>query len=102
MACRFGDLRNKDVISVKDGSCLGVISDIEVSVPEAKIQAIVIRGRLKCCGLFGRENDIVIPWCNIKVIGEDTVLVDFGCPPRHKRRRRLNWSQLLDDGYKTE
>ncbi len=30
MMCRITDLRYKDVINVRDGSCLGCVSDIEV------------------------------------------------------------------------
>ena len=75
MNCRITDMNNKQVINISDGSCLGFVNDIEIDTCCAKVIAIVVYGRPKCLGLFGRHEDIVIPWCNIHVIGEDTVLV---------------------------
>lgn len=40
------------------------------------LTAIVVYGRPRFFGLFGRENDCVIPWSAVKTIGEDAVLVD--------------------------
>ena len=37
--------------------------------------------------LFGREPDLIIPWDQIKCIGEDTVLVEnVACPAPPRRR----------------
>ena len=40
-------------------------------------------------GLFGRDSDYVVPWCCIRRIGEDIILVDGPAPewrvPRKKR-----------------
>ena len=49
-------------------------------------KAIVIRGRYRLFGLLGREEDTVIPWEDIQVIGEDTILVR--CPAIKKGARR--------------
>jgi YlmC/YmxH family sporulation protein len=73
---------------------LGCISDIEIDTDNASVVAIVIRGRQRFFGLFGREDDIVIPWCEIEIIGEDTVLIG-GNPPPPRRRGRLG--RLLGD-----
>ena len=96
MNCRIVDLRNKDVINVKDGARLGCVSDVEVNTATARLVAIVIYGRLKCFGLLGREDDCVIDWDDIEVIGEDTVLVN--CTPRRcrcKPGRFENFFRLL-------
>ncbi len=88
MNCRLADMRNKEVINVKDGMRLGCVCDVEIDTCTAKLCAIIIYGRLKCFGLLGREDDIVIRWCDIEVIGEDTILVccnNVCC--RTKRRR---------------
>ena len=85
MNCRVGDFRYKDVINVEDGCKLGCVCDVEIDTCNAKMLSIVIYGRYKFFGIFGREDDIVIPWCNIKVIGEDTILVrcqSLGCKNR--------------------
>ncbi len=76
MICKIDKLKDKQVVCVKDGCMLGYISDIELDTTSGRLTSIVIFGRLKFFGLLGREDDIVIPWEDIKVIGEETVLVN--------------------------
>ena len=76
MLCRIDDLRNKQVVCVKDGCVLGFISDVEMDTENGTLTSIIIFGRLRFFGLLGREEDIVIPWDDIKVIGGETVLVN--------------------------
>ena len=90
MVCRLADLRNKEVINIKDGNCLGAICDVEIESEKAQVIAVVVRGRFRFFGLFGKGEEFVIPWDQVKVIGEDAVLVCFDrCPeprkPRHPR-----------------
>ncbi len=75
MICSLSDLRNKEVISIRDGSRLGFIDDAEFDTEKASIRSFVIYGRPKFFGFFGREDDVVIKCSEIEVIGEDTVLV---------------------------
>ncbi len=75
MICRIDEMKNKQVVCVKDGCVLGYISDIELDTEKGTLTSIVIYGRLRFFGLFGREEDIVIPYEDIKVIGAETVLV---------------------------
>ena len=89
MRCRIVELRHKEVISAGDGTRLGFVDDVEVDTCSAKLVAIVIYGRFRFLGSFGKRNDITICWENIKLIREDTILVDYACPPRKKRRRRI-------------
>ena len=77
--CRIEDLRCKEVICIKDGACLGYVGDVEVSTCSGKLESIVIFGPNRWFGLFGREEDIVIPWEQIDVIGDDTILVSCDC-----------------------
>ncbi|MGN0474552.1 MAG: YlmC/YmxH family sporulation protein, partial [Acutalibacteraceae bacterium] len=60
MNCRIVDMRNKDVVNIKDGTRLGFVSDVEVDTTTATLVAIVIYGRPKCFGLLGREDDCII------------------------------------------
>jgi len=76
MYCRMSDFRNKQVVCVKNGCVFGFVSDIEVDTNEGKLKAIVIQGRLRFLGVLGREDDIVIPWEEISVVGKETVLVN--------------------------
>jgi sporulation protein, YlmC/YmxH family len=87
LTCRIVDLRNKEVINVKDGSRIGCVNDVEVDIKCARVVSIVIYGRLKLFGILGREEDIVIRWENIEVVGEDTILVKYS--PTIRKRKKL-------------
>ena len=80
MLCRIDDLKNKQVVCVKDGCVLGFISDVEIDTLSGNLTSIIIFGRLRFFGLLGREEDITIPWNDIKVIGSETVLVNTELP----------------------
>ncbi len=75
MLCRIDELKNKQVVSVKNGAVLGRIDDIEINTENGSINSVIIFGRNHVLGIFGRENDILIPWKDIEVIGSETVLV---------------------------
>ena len=87
--CRLEELCRKDVINVKDGCRLGYICDFEIDPAGGQICSLIIYGRSKCFGLFGREDDIIIPWCDIQTIGDDTILVcvDLQCRRRCGRTK---------------
>ena len=93
--CRIVDLQDKDVICIKNGVCLGRVCDVEVDTCEGKLESIIVYGRSRCFGLLGREEDIVIKWCDIEVIGEDTVLVNFEAPRRGPKKGSAFFSKLL-------
>ena len=80
MFCRIDDLKNKQVVCVKDGCVLGFISDIEMNTETGALTSIIIFGKMRFLGFFGLEEDIVIPWEDIKVIGSETVLVNTEPP----------------------
>ena len=80
MFWKIGDLRNKQIVCVKNGCVLGYPSDVEFSCPEGQAESLVIAGRPRFLGLFGKSEDIVIPWCDIEVIGHETVLVSSDSP----------------------
>lgn len=84
---RVEDLRRKDVVNLYNGSYLGRVSDIEVDTQTATVTEIIIYGRLRWLGLLGREDDIIINWSEIDVIGEDSVLVKYR-PSGYRSRRR--------------
>ena len=42
MNCRIVDLRNKEVINIKNGARLGYVSDVEVDTCDARLVAIII------------------------------------------------------------
>ncbi|HIZ56513.1 MAG TPA: YlmC/YmxH family sporulation protein [Firmicutes bacterium] len=91
------DLRSKEVINIKDGVRLGCVDDIEIDQKNAVILALVIYGRAKFFGLFGREDDLIIEWHNIEIIGEDTILVRFDGYTRVRTSKKHGW---LDQFFK--
>lgn len=89
MSCCIAELRNKEVICKNNGMRLGNVDDVEIDVTNGKLVAIIIYQRNKFLGLFGKCEDIVIPWCDIDIIGPDTILVNFDAPACCSDRR---WS----------
>ena len=97
MCCRIDELKNKQVVCVKNGSVLGYISDIELDTDTGALLSIIILGKPRLMGFMVREEDIIIPWKDIKVIGDDTILVDFDCP---KECKKTNNSNFLDSLFR--
>lgn len=78
---RIAEFKDKQVVCVKNGCVLGYVSDVEIDTSSGRLDAIVIFGRLRFFGLLGREEDIVIPWNEIDVIGKETILVNTDPAP---------------------
>ena len=95
MNCRLVELRNKEVISCDDGCRIGCVDDLEVDTSNAKVRALVIYGRLKLFGILGRMDDCIIPWENIALIGEDTILVNFCLKNNKKHRKKGGFFQVF-------
>lgn len=89
MICKIGDLRHKEVINAKSGCRLGFVDDVEFDTKSAVVISLVIYGRLRCFGLLGRDDDIIIKWDSIELIGEDTILVSFNPSLNQKQKRRF-------------
>ena len=79
----FCELREKDIININDCKRLGCVSDLIFDPRNGCIQALVTSGNEKLWGLFGKENECQIPWCKIKQIGPDIILVDLDSGPHH-------------------
>jgi YlmC/YmxH family sporulation protein len=78
MIIKISDLRDREIINILDGRRLGPIKDIVLDLEQGKINAIVLPGFAggRFLGLFGRNDDIIIPWEKINRIGVDVVLVE--------------------------
>lgn len=73
----LGELRQKDVINMRDGKSLGKAMDLEFCETNGQIGALVVPGAFSLLGfLRGERTGIVIPWENISRIGDDVILVD--------------------------
>lgn len=87
MFCQLSDLKDKYVINVRNGSRLGFVADAQIDTASAMVSALVIKGRLRLFGILGREEDTLIRWSDIEVIGEDTILVNHPLPPKEEPPR---------------
>jgi len=79
MTFRLEELRTKEVISISDGERLGYIDDVEFDLLSCEAKSLVIFGRERFFGIFGKEDDIVIPCSDIKVVGNEVILVEHSC-----------------------
>ena len=95
MVYSFNDLKCKEIINIRNGCRIGFPDDIEFENCTAKICRLIVYGRVRCFGLFGREEDICIKWCDIEVIGEDTILVSCEEPAGSTKKRRKLFGNLL-------
>ena len=75
MYCRITEMHDKEVINLSDGMRLGCVDDVEVDVKTAQLVSIILYGRSRFLGFGGKEEDLVIGWRDIEVIGEDTIIV---------------------------
>ena len=87
-------LEEKDVIDVGNGKRIGCVTALEFDPCEGRITGLVVSGDAGFLGL-GKREQTPIPWCRIKKIGEDVVLVDAdGClplpPPREQKKKHRN------------
>lgn len=96
MLCRFTALRRKEVINLCDGCRLGYVGDVELTVPEGAVKAIIVFGPCHFFGPFGRGEDYYIPWECVQKFGDDIILVDKPFrrdpPPPPKRRKKSFFS----------
>ena len=71
------DFKHKEVINIRDGKRLGFVQDVCANLDDGTITSIIVPGSNKVLSLFSNVNDIVIPWQNIKCIGDDVILVEI-------------------------
>lgn len=74
---RASELREKEIINQVDGSRLGLISDVEIDLEQAKIKAIIMPKPGGIMSFFSKSNNIVIEWEDIVRIGREVILVNI-------------------------
>lgn len=75
MNCSVTDLRSKEVIDVDTGCRIGCVYDVEVNSDNGCVVAIIIFQGHGFWGFCGRGEERRIPWRDIVVIGDDSILV---------------------------
>ena len=91
MGSRITELHCKEVICIDSGQRLGFVSDVEIEMCDGRVIAIVVPGPCRFLGMFGRNDDFVIPWHCIKKIGPDIILVDIKPNECLFPRPKLGW-----------
>ena len=71
------DFKHKEVVNIKDGKRLGYVQDVCAELETGVITSIIVPGSNKFINIFSSNNDIVIPWQNVKCIGDDLILVEI-------------------------
>lgn len=56
---------------------LGCVTDVLVNICSGCVEAIVIPGPGRVCGILGYDAEFVIPFSCIKKIGSDMILVEI-------------------------
>lgn len=99
METRMEDLRRKEIVNLKDGSKLGYADDAVLDIETARILRLVVKGRARLFGLLGKQADLLIPWEEIRVIGEDTILIEMEDCPRESIPKRLKWLDFWNNTF---
>lgn len=71
------DIRDKEVINIYDGRSMGFVDDMEIDLLRGTVEGIVVPAMRRMFSFFGRDEDIIIRWKDVKRIGADVVLVDL-------------------------
>lgn len=74
---RIYELRQKEVINVKNCQKIGFVCDINFNPQDGCIEALIVPGPCKIWGILGRDQEFIIPFCQVKHIGPDVILVEI-------------------------
>ncbi|MBE7721903.1 MAG: YlmC/YmxH family sporulation protein [Lacrimispora celerecrescens] len=73
---RICDLKQKEVINICDCRRLGYVGDVDFDMETGCLLAIIVPGPGCFCGFLVREREYVIPFCDIRQVGPDIILVN--------------------------
>ena len=71
------DFKHKEVVNINNGKRLGYVQDVCADLETGRITSIIVPGSNKVLNIFSQNNEIIIPWENIKCIGDDLILVEL-------------------------
>lgn len=71
----YCELKRLEVINGSDGRRLGHIIDMVFAVESGKIRGIILPYGKR--GMFGKSQDLFVPWSCVQKIGEDVILVEI-------------------------
>ena len=71
------DFKHKEVININNAKRLGFVQDVTADLETGIITSIIVPGGTGIFSMFSTNNDIIIPWNNVKCIGDDIILVEI-------------------------
>ena len=71
----FCELKRREVINGSDGRRMGHIIDLVFSSDSGKVKGIILPYGKR--GVFGKTQDLFVPWGCVQKIGEDVILVEI-------------------------
>jgi YlmC/YmxH family sporulation protein len=74
---RTSQLKQKEVIDITNGKRLGFLCDVEIELESGRIHSIVVPNSARVFGFISKENEMVIPWSKVKLIGKDIIFVEI-------------------------
>lgn len=74
---RMCELRQKEVINICDGKRIGFVVDVELDLKEGCVIALIVPGPCRLWGLLGRDQEYIVPFCDIRSVGPDVILVEI-------------------------
>ena len=73
---RLCELKEKDVINICTCKKIGCVVDLEFDKKGCRVTALIVSQGIHFFNFFCND-EIVIPWCHIKEIGPDVILVEL-------------------------
>lgn len=73
---RLCEMREKDVINICTCKKIGCVVDLEFDRKCCQVTALIVSQGIHFFNLFSND-ELVIPWCHIKQIGPDVILVEL-------------------------
>lgn len=74
---RVGELQKKEVINLVNGKRLGFVYDVELDLEKGTVLSFVVPGHNRFFRLFWKYEEYVIPFEQIKKVGDDIILVEL-------------------------
>ncbi|HPF53932.1 MAG TPA: YlmC/YmxH family sporulation protein [Clostridia bacterium] len=73
----YREFTKMDVVDICSGACLGRVCNLEFDICSGTILSVSVPGKNKLLGLLKSTEYTIIPYCRIKKVGEDVILVEL-------------------------
>lgn len=107
MRSSLKEFRKKEIINITDGTKIGYVDDISfellssdmkvdgLAAQNAIVTHLIVRGRYKFFGILGKNDDLLIPWGAIQIVGQDTLLINISPLNKSDGSTVLNQKEVL-------